>query len=70
MAARTRGPLPPGVYWRRRLAVVSIALVVFLGVGKVLSLGSDGSSKDKAEQAGASTLTSPTATLLLSLIHI
>jgi hypothetical protein len=63
MAARTRGPLPSGVYWRRRLAVLSVALVVFLGVGKVLSLGSDGSSDERAQQAGASSLTSPTATV-------
>ncbi len=63
MAASTRGPLPPGVYWRRRLAVLSVALLVFVGVGKVLSLSSDGSSDDKAEQAGASSLTSPTATV-------
>ena len=63
MAASTRGPLPPGVYWRRRLAVLSVALIVFLGVGKVLDHGSDGSSDDRAEQAGASTLTSPTATV-------
>lgn len=61
--ATTRGPLPPGVYWRRRLAVLSIALVVFLGVGKVLDRGSDGSSDDTAEQAGATTITSPTATV-------
>ena len=63
MAASTRGPLPPGVYWRRRLALLSAALVIFLGVGKVLDHGSDGSSDDKAEQAGAATLTSPTATV-------
>jgi hypothetical protein len=64
MPATTRGPLPPGVYWRRRLAVLSVALVVFLGVGKVLDLGSDGSSDDKAEQAGATTtLATPTATV-------
>jgi hypothetical protein len=59
----TRGPLPPGVYWRRRLAVISVALVVFLGVGKILDHGSDGSSDDTAEQAGAVTSTSPTATV-------
>jgi hypothetical protein len=63
MPATARGPLPAGVYWRRRLAVLSVALLVFLGVGKVLGHGSDGSSDDRAEQAGASTLTSPTATV-------
>jgi hypothetical protein len=64
MPATTRGPLPPSVYWRRRLAALSVALVVFLGVGKILSLGSDGSSDGQAEQAGATTVTtSPTATV-------
>lgn len=63
MPASTRGPLPAGVYWRRRLAVLSIALVVFLGVGRLLGNGSDGSSDDTAEQTGASTTTSPTATV-------
>jgi hypothetical protein len=43
--------------------VVSVALLVFLGVGKVLGNGSDGSSDDTAEQAGATTLASPTATV-------
>jgi hypothetical protein len=43
--------------------VVSIALVLFLGVGKVLGQGDDGGSDDRAEQAGASTLASPTATV-------
>jgi hypothetical protein len=63
MAASTRGPLPSGVYWRRRLVVLSVALLVFVGVGKVLNHGSDGSSDETARQAGASTLTSPTATV-------
>ena len=63
MAATTRGPLPPGVYWRRRLAVVTVALVVFLTVAKVLSNGSDPSPDAPAQQAGASTSTSPTATV-------
>ncbi len=43
--------------------MLTVALVVFLGVGKVLDHGSDGSSDEKAEQAGATTLTSPTATV-------
>ena len=86
MPPTTRGPLPPGVYWRRRLALLSIVLVVFLGVGKVLTIGSDGSSDadGEATQAGATTVVSPTATVTdkvkdgtgkgggkgLSLIHI
>lgn len=66
MPATTRGPLPPGVYWRRRAAVLSVAVVLVLGLGKVLSLGSDGSSEETAEQAGATTLTSPTATVAVT----
>jgi hypothetical protein len=67
MVASTRGPLPPGVYWRRRLAALSVALVLFLGVGKVLDLSSDGSSGDEtAQQAGSSALAIPTATVSAS----
>jgi hypothetical protein len=61
--ASTRGPLPPGVYWRRRLAVLSVALVVVLGFGKIVSNGSGGSSDNQAEQVDAGTTTSPTATV-------
>jgi hypothetical protein len=66
MPPTTRGPLPSGVYWRRRLALLSILLVVFLGLGKVIANGSDGSSGtgDKATQAGAATTASPTATAI------
>jgi hypothetical protein len=61
--ATSRGPLPPGVYWRRRLAVLSVALMVFLGVGKILGHTSGGSPDPKAEQAGAAPTTTPTATV-------
>jgi hypothetical protein len=43
--------------------VLSVALVVFLGVGKILGHGSDGSSDDKAQEVGAGTTTSATATV-------
>jgi hypothetical protein len=43
--------------------VLSVALVVFLGVGKILGHGSDGSSDDKAQAVGAGTTASATATV-------
>jgi hypothetical protein len=64
MPSTSRGPLPAAVYWRRRAAVLSIALVVFLGVGKLLGGGGGDSSSDgTAQQAGATTLAHPTATV-------
>lgn len=59
MSALTRphGPLPARVYWVRRLLVISTALALVFGIGRLLSLGSDGSSasQGKARQAAAST---------------
>jgi hypothetical protein len=56
----TRGPLSPGVYWRRRLAVLSIALVLVLGIGKLLGRGG-GDDDPTAARVGA--LASPTVTV-------
>ncbi|QYJ03751.1 hypothetical protein KUV85_15700 [Nocardioides panacisoli] len=55
MPAMTRGPLPPGVYWRRRLFVGLLALSIVFVIATALGLGSDGSSDDApvAQQAGA-----------------
>ncbi|MEV7430023.1 hypothetical protein AB0N29_10430 [Nocardioides sp. NPDC092400] len=61
MTTLTRGPLPAAVYWRRRLVLLSVALVLVLGIGKVLGSGSDGSDPDRAAPAAADT--SPTATV-------
>lgn len=54
---RARGPLPAHVYRRRRLAVLTVAVLLVLGFGRVLSWSSDGSGgePDKAAQAGADT---------------
>lgn len=60
MPTTTRGPLPPGVYWRRRLAVLSIALVLVLGFGKLLGR-SGGDDDPTAARVGA--LASPTVTV-------
>lgn len=51
----TRGPLPAGVYWRRRLLLLSVAAVLVFGLARVLGGASDGSSADAgvAEQAAA-----------------
>lgn len=40
----TRGPLPARVYWTRRLLVFAMALFLVLGIAKLLTIGSDGSS--------------------------
>jgi hypothetical protein len=62
--ASTRGPLPPGVYWRRRVFVGLLALgVVFVSVN-LLRSGSDGSSDDPvAEQAAGEVEASHTVTV-------
>ncbi|MDN4171792.1 hypothetical protein QWY28_02440 [Nocardioides sp. SOB77] len=64
MTTLTRGPLPAAVYWRRRLVLLSVALVLVLGIGKVLGSGSDGSDPDRAAPAAADA--SPTATVTLT----
>lgn len=60
----TRGPLPAGVYWRRRLVLALLALVLVVGVARVLGGGSDASSDDDgvaAQVAGAPSSTTPGA---------
>lgn len=54
MTSLTRGPLPAGVYWRRRLMVLSLALFLVICFARVLGGGSDGSSDEgQAAQAAA-----------------
>jgi hypothetical protein len=56
MPALTRGPLPPRVYWVRRLLVLGTAVALVFGIGRLLSGGSDGSSgEDAAAQVAAGT---------------
>lgn len=59
---RPRGPLPPRVYWTRRLVLLGIALVLVAGFARILGGSSDGSDDggDKATTAGATTTSSPT----------
>lgn len=60
----TRGPLDPGVYWRRRVFVLGVAFALVFGIARALGGGSDASSGDRpvAEQAGARVQPSRTVT--------
>jgi hypothetical protein len=61
MPALTRGPLPPRVYWVRRLLVLGTAFALVFGIGRLLIGGSDATSgEDTATQVAAET--SPTTT--------
>lgn len=57
-----RGPLPARVYWTRRLVLLGTALVLVVGLARILGGSSDGSdpSGDQAMTAGATTTSSPT----------
>lgn len=62
MTSMTRGPLPARVYWTRRILVIAVALLLVLGIAKVLTLGSDGSSDPQARQVAAEPTQSGTVT--------
>lgn len=63
MASMTRGPLPPEVYWRRRLFVGLLAVTLVFLFASVLNGGSDGSDNPTARQAGSVVEPSTTVTL-------
>ena len=63
MPALTRGPLPASVYWRRRLVVLTVALLLLWTALHVFGGGGGGTPKadSAADLTGASTSPSPTA---------
>lgn len=60
----TRGPLPAGVYWRRRVFVLGTAFALVFVIARWLTGSSDGASDDAgvAEQAGAQVQATGTVT--------
>jgi len=61
--AMTRGPLPSSVYWRRRLMVLTLALVLVVVIAKLLGGGSDGRSGHAAEQVASDAHSAVTVTV-------
>ncbi|GAA4814465.1 hypothetical protein ACFQ0K_06340 [Nocardioides caeni] len=63
-AMAPRGPLPAGVYWRRRLFVGVLALSIVFVIGRWIAGGDDGSSDDgaAAQQAAAQVQATETVT--------
>ena len=58
-----RGPLPPSVYWRRRVFVLGVAFALVFIIARWLTAGSDASSDDAgAKQAGAGVPATQTVT--------
>jgi hypothetical protein len=55
---RPRGPLPRRVYWTRRLLVLGVALLLVVGISRLLSTGGSGDPQQTAATVGGS----PTAT--------
>lgn len=56
-ARRTGGRLPASVYWRRRLAVLSIVLLLIVGISRFFFNGSDAPDDTAAPVAEAPTAT-------------
>src|SRR4051812_29730898 len=50
MTGTTRGQLPARVYWVRRMMVLGIALLLVVGIAKLLGGSSDGSAGDQARR--------------------
>lgn len=48
-----RGPLPPRVYWTRRVLVLGVALAMVFGIGRLLGGSPDPSENDSARPASA-----------------
>jgi len=54
MPPLTRGPLPARVYWRRRILLLSLTVLLVVGIARLLGSGSD-ASEPEARQAAAAT---------------
>jgi hypothetical protein len=59
MAPLTRGPLPPRVYWVRRLMVLGTAVLLVVAIGRLLGGGSDASSDGDDRAAAVAVETTP-----------
>jgi hypothetical protein len=60
MTSFTRGPLPARVYWTRRLLMLALALLLVVGIARLLGSGSDASSgPDRAAQVAAEPTSTP-----------
>jgi hypothetical protein len=57
MTSLTRGPLQAGVYWRRRLAVLGVVLLLVIGISRMFGGGGD---DPNAKAANVSAQTTPT----------
>lgn len=56
MSTMTRGPLAPAVYWRRRLVVMLVALLILFGGARLLGLGGgDEATDEQLVQSSAET---------------
>jgi len=63
MRGMTRGSLPSEVYWRRRLIVIGLALILVVGLARLLSGGGDeaGAPAGTAARSGARASMTPSA---------
>lgn len=66
MPQLTRGPLPAGVYWRRRLFVLGLAASLVLVVANWLGAGSDGESSGAPVARQAAGQVEPSQTITVS----
>lgn len=63
----TVGPLPPAVYWRRRVIVLGVLVsIVALAVTRC---GSDSSGDDQADTSSGGSTPSPTSSLLTPIVE-
>jgi hypothetical protein len=62
MTSLTRGPLSPGVYWRRRVFVLGLATALVVLIAGLLRGGSDGSSGADPDAVAEQAAATPTST--------